>query len=102
MFKFNYILVVIYSILVVILVMIGKLSFGHGLGDLYYIIELVIFLCFIILLNSIKHKINYSFFKYFILLLSVIIILYFSLKLTIYRGVEKPWDGNVFIRWHIN
>jgi hypothetical protein len=97
MFKFSYILVLSYSLLVIFLLLISKVSFWHGLGDLYYMMELILFLCSIILLSFFKHKINYSILKYLILIFSIVVIVYFSLKLTIHRGVENPWNDNIFI-----
>ena len=75
----------------------GVISFGHGLGDAYYLICLLI-------LSIIASVVKFNFFKIIIqdkkkgllfLICLLLILLAFSLKLTILRGAETPWDGNI-------
>lgn len=86
---------IIWTTLILLLIFQGKVTFGHGLGDLFYVMFLVIvaFLYIIIIYKNLKKKINplliYS-------IAPIIIIILFTLKMTIYRGIEYPWNGKIF------
>ncbi len=93
--KYNYsiwIFNVIY-LLLIILTFNGLLSFGHGLGDIYYILQMLV----ILLLNSVTLIKSNNVIKKIFLLLNLIIIMYFLINLTINRGSEQPWNGKLFI-----
>ena len=79
-------------------VLLGKLTFGHGLGDLFYILYLAIALIIItILFIAVKRDSNNSPLS-FILLLSIITSLaFFIANLSYFRGTEYPWNGKLFI-----
>jgi hypothetical protein len=71
----------------------GVLSFGYGLGDIYYLVLLLI-LFLIIVWIRIKAKGRNVL---FITLIMFAILILIALKLTIWRGPEFKWNGNIFI-----
>ena len=84
---------------VVFLNLKGDITFGHALGDLYYLIFIVsstiLSLIFYLRINKghlYNNKIIYLFIVYLI-----VIVVSFSLKLTLFRGSEFPWDGNILL-----
>jgi hypothetical protein len=90
---------VLVSILSIIGVFSGKLSFGLGLGDLGIIIITIIVLILGGFLVYFKTNIS-TFISQWNLIASILLLLfiiYLVLSLTVLRGVENPWKGNVFI-----
>ncbi|WP_338791284.1 hypothetical protein [Bernardetia sp. MNP-M8] len=79
-------------IVIVILVMIGKMTFGYGLGDLFYIglvaVSLIMNTFYLLIY---KKRLN------IIALINLCLFLYYILNLTVMRGVENPWNGSLFI-----
>lgn len=92
---------IVWSILLILLVIEGILSFGHGLGDLYY---LLLLLLFTIITAITIHKLitteNAATIKNrnLIIVLVTTIISLTILKLTIWRGPELPWNGDFFVK----
>lgn len=72
----------------------GYLTFGFGLGDLLKLGELVFTLIIIIVVYFLTRK-NY---KYIFCVFIILFTVYFSLGITIFRGSEHKWDGNVFYK----
>ena len=90
---------VIWLLAVSILNLIGSITFGHGLGDLYYLACLIILS---IILFSYYHGVlrkrtsmNWGIFIYIGIVSAVTI--FSVLKLTIWRGPEFPWNGRLFL-----
>jgi uncharacterized membrane protein YhaH (DUF805 family) len=93
------ILTILYSFLINLGIFLGYLSFGYGLGDLYGFIGNIIFIIIILLLIFIS-RLTVIKRKSHQLMFSVILFLYICftiLSLTVLRGSEQPWDGNLFI-----
>ena len=92
---FSYILWVSF---VVFLNFKGDIAFGHGLGDLYYLI-FIIFLTVLSLIFYVRIKKNFDNKKmiYLFIVYLIVIVVSFCLKLTLFRGGEYPWDGKVFM-----
>jgi hypothetical protein len=89
----NWILL-IFFVLLSILGLAGKLAFGHGLGDLvYYIIVWVTSLAFIAIF--IFKKAMPVPVLLFITIVFVSILLYLIYMMTLGRGAEYRWNGNV-------
>lgn len=89
------VLYLIWTFSIFILIFSGKVTFGQGLGDLFYLVLLTImqiFFGYLFYLNF-KGRIN---FPLVISLLLIIILILFTLKMTIWRGIEYPWNGNIF------
>lgn len=88
-----------YSLIIILGLLCDKLSFGLGLGDLGMIIifaGLLIFIsAYVIWRVYLKKEVSYWDFVVIGIMLTILI--YFTLSLTIWRGVEKPWNGNIFI-----
>ena len=85
----------IWTTAMLILILKGKVTFGHGLGDFFYLILLLILLivfAYLFFLNM-KKKISLPIIISFI---QVVIIVLFMLKMTVWRGIEYPWNGSVF------
>ena len=77
------------------LILIGKITFGQGLGDFYYLILLLLLLIvfvYIFLKNSKKKRSL----PLFVSIIQFLIIALFILKITIWRGIEYPWNGFIF------
>lgn len=88
-----------YSLLITIGVFIGKLSFGQGLGDLgmLFILFLVASLLVLIIGYTKRKTTNDSQEKLIVWLFIFLVSIFFTLHLTIWRGVELPLDGKLFI-----
>lgn len=94
--------ILIISLLYLLFVTIGVfnscLTFGLGLGDLGMIMVLIFLNLTIVVAYFIaKRKPTWikglTVFKVTTVTLSII---YFTLILTIWRGIEQPWNGNLF------
>lgn len=81
-------------------VLLEKLSFGLGLGDLGMLIAILLFLIVSGVLVFLKSKFSKKIKKWNLIIgvLMIIGIVYFLLSITIWRGAEIPWDGNMFIK----
>lgn len=78
-----------------VLIFSGKIVFGQGMGDLFYLILLIILQIifgYIFFLN-IKKKVT---FPIIMAILLIVCVLLFTLKMTVYRGIEYPWNGSLF------
>lgn len=83
-----------YSVLIILIIVSclnGYLSFGNGLGDLYYLIfSIVVFFIALIILflkNVVSNKGNYDLiFGIFLMVFTIIILI---LKLTVLKGAES-------------
>jgi hypothetical protein len=83
-----------FFVLLSILGVAGKLVFGHGLGDLvYYIIVWVASLAFITIF--IFKKAMPTSVLSFITIVFVFILLYLIYMMTVGRGPEYRWNGNI-------
>ena len=73
-----------------------RVTFGYGMGDL--VIFFVFFVC-LFLITYMHYYLEYRY-KYkaiVLLILSIIWITLLLLNLTVWRGFENDWDGNIFI-----
>lgn len=72
----------------------GKITFGYGLGDfVHWIIYIISFVLFFILSRLFKAKEAYI---KLILSLWILTLISFVLLVTVFRGAEYPWNGNLF------
>jgi hypothetical protein len=88
----------VYLLLVTIGVFNSCLTFGHGLGDLGMLL-ILIFLNSIVISTYLILKRKPNWLKGLTVFNSVTVflsIIYFTLSLTILRGAELPWNGNLF------
>ena len=73
----------------------GKITFGQGIGDFFYLVLLIIlqiaFAYYFFINNKKENNL-----PTFIFLFQVIVIILFTLKMTIWRGIEYPWNGSIF------
>mgnify|MGYP000586331167 CR=1 FL=1 len=72
----------------------GRLTFGHGLGDVAYFIFLYSS-TFIYCLIYLFLRNDTSIIVYIIAVLFLVISIYLFLKLSIWRGNEYRWDGYI-------
>lgn len=88
----------VYLLLVIIGVFKSCLTFGHGLGDLGMIMILILLnLSIVVAFVIAKRKPNrIKILTVFNGLTAALSIVYFTLSLTLWRGVELPWNGNLF------
>jgi hypothetical protein len=89
----------VWAVTICFLNLSGNIGFGHGIGDLYYLGALffcsLIVVMFFLLISKSKQftkQLNLYFLVYLI-----IIIIFYTLKLTFLRGAEYPWDGSLFL-----
>ena len=95
--KITFYFYVLFVCMVTFFVIKGVFTFGHGLGDLYYLIGLIGFLVIAIVLRvRYFKKIEIRVELFFITSIWVVII-FIILKLTIYRGAEYLWNGRFFL-----
>lgn len=93
-------IILTYLLLITLLTGSGKLAFGHGLGDLIYLIISVILSSTQLLILAILirkksnpfHEIQYYYIGSFFLIAA----LYLTWKFTFGRGPEYIWNGNIF------
>jgi len=96
---------VILTIILIVVITIGVLSdlitFGYGLGDLLMLGFIVV--CTIIIYSFYRltlipnKKIVRNILDIILLIGILLFIIYLILSITVWRGVEKPWDGNILI-----
>lgn len=83
--------------LVIILILLvlninGYLSYGYGLADIFYIGRFMVYLFIIGAIHFLIKK------DWITIILIFLLIVYTLLLMTIYRGVENAWDGNIFVK----
>jgi len=80
------------SLIFAILILNGKIVFGHGLGDIY-ILSLYVFVFLLYIIISIKKR------SYIIIasVLMIIASLFIIFKATFLRGPEYPWNNKIFV-----
>jgi len=88
----------IINILIAFANWIGKLRFGYGLGDLIYIglIGLVIIIVGTYYITDLVFKFDKKEFSKSNIIVSIFSLLFILLKVTLLRGLESRWDGNIF------
>lgn len=100
--KFSRIVFLIYLLWVLSVVFLnlrGDIGFGHGLGDLYYLMTVILFtlLSVVFFLRIAKEKYDSRKLIYLFVFYLLIIIVFYCLKLTLLRGAEYPWNGRLFL-----
>lgn len=89
---------IVYVILVGIIAYLninGKITFGHGLGDLFYLTFLVVISTVLSFLFLSEKFLGARFVVFVVMLL---VLLFIILKLTLYRGPEYSWNGRLFLQ----
>ena len=95
--KIFYYLFLLWVVLLIVFNINATITFGHGLGDIYYLL-LLFFITISISLVRVRQLKKGNKTGMVILLMSfVIVIIFFMLKLTLYRGPEYPWNGRLFL-----
>lgn len=93
-----YWLFILWSVLLAVLNLNANIVFGHGLGDVYYLLFLLFFVIVISIINFNKiGNTNKQVTATLLLIFMLVIVIAFTLKLTIYRGPEYPWNGRLFV-----
>lgn len=74
----------------------GKLSFGLGLGDIGIIVVNIV----VVILGGlgVYYRLKLGSWNILIALFFMATLIYLLLSLTFLRGIENPWDGNIFIK----
>lgn len=89
----------LFSILSVLLV-IGKITSGHGLGDLFYLYSLIGLLSLIgvslVIISRCEER-KVGFYRIILFVFCILILVYFIYSFSIGRGPEKSWNGDMFI-----
>ena len=90
----------IFFILVIALSFSGSLTFGYGLGDLFYLMTIGVWVLIILGVYRFTKKIDFSKRKEFAILIIVVLLcsVYYTARLfTIDRGSEFRWDGHILL-----
>ena len=85
------------AIVILVLLLKSRMTFGYGLGDVFFIILFAILVLILTLLTAVfiaKDR-NTNWLHY----IWVICLLVTCLQLTIFRGLELPWNGKIFFRF---
>ncbi|RAJ05427.1 hypothetical protein LX64_02585 [Chitinophaga skermanii] len=94
--KYYYIVMSVILSLIILLFIFGLITFGQGIGDLFYIaLVIILYIFFAIAKNIILRKTQSLIFRYVFLILMVLSTIYFLLRVSILRGVEYPWNGHI-------
>ena len=95
--KIIYSVVSLLHLLILIGLLMGSLSFGFGLGDILYSCEVLILVIIdIFILIKVLIKRNHKN-QIVGLVIYLLVTIYILMQITILRGIENPWKGNVFI-----
>jgi uncharacterized BrkB/YihY/UPF0761 family membrane protein len=93
----TYIFFSLFMLAIMVLNLVGLITFGYGIEDSQLLIMLalkfgLITIFFVMLRKSPPSRIQYLFFA------AVFITVFFvMLKITLFRSRDYPWDGNLFI-----
>lgn len=93
-FHTAFIIFVAVGCLIIFSSLYGKLTFGYGLADLYYIGLFIFFFLSTIILSILVRK--NGLYRVAIVIAMLVLILITVLQLTIYRGPEYNWNGSLF------
>lgn len=87
---------IILLIIICILNLNGKVSYGRGLGDVFYSMGNFILILIItpLAINFRNNGKSFSRLNWALLFF----LIYIFLKLTFWRGPEMPWDGTIFLK----
>lgn len=92
--KNDQILALLGFFLLSILSVFGWLRFGHGLGDVFYL--LLIYLGLILsILNLIFFNKKYKTLGHVFAFFLIVALCLLCFKMTVWRGPESLWDGNI-------
>jgi len=94
--RITFLIYLLWMLFVIFLNLRGDITFGHGLGDLYYLIALIFLTVLSIVFYIRITKRNYTNAYLFVVYL-LLIIISFCIKLTLLRGAEYPWNGKFFL-----
>jgi hypothetical protein len=82
------------GIILIVLTANDRVTYGHGLGDLFYLIGLVM----IVLIQSIALlRVSNKKFQLGIGVFTILLYSTFIYKLSIGRGIESPWNGQIIM-----
>jgi hypothetical protein len=91
-------IVLTYFTTLLLLELVGHITFGHGLGDLYYLIFVASAVAAHSITTLILHRQRLS--EHWFMVTAVVfllLVIFVTYKFTLGRGPEYKWDGNVFI-----
>lgn len=74
----------------------GKITFGYGLGDLYMLFFFMIVFVIISVIRT-KLRLRNNILNVVLITLIGLSVLFFVLKITLFRGNEYPWNGRLFL-----
>jgi Kef-type K+ transport system membrane component KefB len=98
-FDICFLVYVLLTVSVILLNVYGYISFGYGLGDVFslgvmFLIAVFLSFIYIIEVRKLNKPLGKLIFTGVLLADIIVIVLY----LTIFRGPEFPWHGNLFLR----
>ncbi len=89
-------LAVVLIIIVCILSVTGLFNFGFGLGNVVFIITIIVITILYIIFTKIALKQNSKTLYILLIIASTLICCYYSYMATLGRGAEFKWNGEIF------
>ena len=93
-------IVLIYLLIVAVLTFNSNITYGHGIGDLIYLIVLGVLVILQLIITIIiyrEQRIKFNPTKFYLCgTVFLFIALFYTWKFTIGRGSEFIWNGNIF------
>jgi len=97
MIKYAYWIFIAWVIIFALLFVAGFITFGHGLGDIAYVlVVVVVFILMLLLRYKILKERQNLIMEYVLLCAMVLFVSYIMLNLTLLRGPEYVWNGSFF------
>lgn len=95
--SFTTIIILVVQTAIGILNVMGKLTYGYGLGDVFYFAGHIAITVLLVMsaLYFIKHQRPIKTINWMLLCLTLINVL----QVSILRGTEMPWDGRIFFNF---
>ncbi len=97
-FSVTYIIYTLVSILIISGDLFGSVTFGYGLGDWLYVVAAISIWIAISIIVLIKRRKSEGIIQLVITAVMIIVTVYLVLKVTLFRGLEYGWNGDLFIQ----
>lgn len=90
---------ILFCLIVIILMLLGTIAFGHGLGDLYNLIQLCVIVLCLSAVYFFSRNFDFNNHKFISISISCIvcfIVIHTVYEFTLGRGGEYGWNGHIF------
>ncbi|PUZ24222.1 hypothetical protein GA0116948_107198 [Chitinophaga costaii] len=83
---------IFYILLIIVSNLVGLVTFGRGLGDIYFLIWIIVSVILSICLKFFVNK-----FDAFVVVVGMLLSIFITLEISIWRGIEYKWNGHIFL-----